>query len=208
MWRALWPGVLILTIHMILFSFTTATSDYGYERKIIDEESGETIGLCTNVELHLLVIIYIVEFIPPCLTVIISFKTIGVDDLYSEAKWVLLCVLVQLQVFFVGVPLVLILQEVDANGRYIGQTLIRWSSLLIIIGFIFLPKMLTVRHMQRKSSKSSTTRDTATTSEDNPTNNPARDAAVGDRASPWAQQQQQNNFPETPANRIQIVTFD
>jgi hypothetical protein len=42
--------------------------------------------------------IYILHFIPAILTGILAWKTSGVDDLYSESKWVLAFILVQFQV--------------------------------------------------------------------------------------------------------------
>jgi hypothetical protein len=42
--------------------------------------------------------IYVLLFIPTILTGIMAWKTSGVDDLYSESKWVLAFILVQFQV--------------------------------------------------------------------------------------------------------------
>ena len=100
-WRVIWPGALLLAVMVgLLIGFTISGSHY-WERHVTDEISGESIGRCTNDgSIVFLFPLYALHFLPMILAGIMAFKTSGVDDLFSESKWVLAFILVQLQVRF------------------------------------------------------------------------------------------------------------
>ena len=98
LWRVLWPFAFFIAAVVAILTAWTATAEYGYERKVIDQVTGESIGQCAGVDDVYLAPIYILQFIPIICTGIIAYMTLGVDDLYSEAKWVLTFILVQMQV--------------------------------------------------------------------------------------------------------------
>ena len=98
-WRAMWPGTLLLTGVIILLSLLSSSGNFRWERQVIDETTGETIGGC-NIDpvVGYFGPIYALHFIPSVLAGVMAWKTSGVDDLYSESKWVLTFILVQVQV--------------------------------------------------------------------------------------------------------------
>ena len=77
----------------------TSVSEFGWVRQEIDSVTGESIGLCTggNSDIYFAPI-YFFEFLTIVLALIMAWKTVGIDDLYSDSKWVLAFILVQIQV--------------------------------------------------------------------------------------------------------------
>lgn len=91
--------MLLFCTEVILLSLMTAGGGLHWERKVLDETTGETIGGCNiDAVVGYLSAIVIVHFIPTILAGVMAWKTSGIDDLYSESKWVLAFILVQVQV--------------------------------------------------------------------------------------------------------------
>lgn len=49
------------------------------------------------------------------------------------------------QVIVVGVPVIILLQDVSSTGRYIGLSLLVWTFPMSVMGLIMAPKMATLR---------------------------------------------------------------
>ncbi|CAB9500494.1 Gamma-aminobutyric acid (GABA) B receptor [Seminavis robusta] len=153
--QVVWPGLFLVLAAIVLLSVWTAVDDFGWYRQEIDEVSGETIGRCIGTYTGAFLIpVGIICTIPTLLTCIMAWKTCDVDDMYSESKWIFSLVLVQIQVIVVGIPVVVILQSVSTNGRYIGVTLITWTFPMSTLGLIMVPKMYALRKEQMGVQKS------------------------------------------------------
>lgn len=101
MFRLLWPCSLLAVIVISMLSYWTSTGDYAWERQEIDSVTGESVGQCMSTladiaPLHCAAVTLLL--IPVCLSGVMAYKTLGIDDLYSESKWVLIFILVQFQV--------------------------------------------------------------------------------------------------------------
>ena len=96
----MWPGLLLESVVLILLSVWTATTEYGWQREEIDEQTGESMGRCegTEVDSWYSIPIVILTMIPPLMTGVMAYRTIDVDATYSEAKWIFVMMLVQCQV--------------------------------------------------------------------------------------------------------------
>ena len=95
----IWPGALLLAVVIGLLTAFTISGTHYWERHITDEISGASIGRCAGEDsIVYLFPIYLLHFVPMILAGIMAFKTSGVDGLYSESKWVLAFILVQVQV--------------------------------------------------------------------------------------------------------------
>lgn len=98
-WRVMWPTVILFSLVISLLAVWTAHVGFDWVRKVIDETTGETIGRCeAEHSAPYIAPIYILHFVPTILAGVMAYKTSGMDDLYSEAKWVLVFILVQIQV--------------------------------------------------------------------------------------------------------------
>ena len=177
----MWPVSLVIAVSISSFTVWQVKSGYGWYRKEVDEVSGETIGACQgedgiNSDLYLLPN-YAMQIATILAAGIMAWRTIGFDDDYSESKWVLALILVQLQVknkipgwsvhsyafvthqnsvishqlqvLIVGGPLIALLQGVDPNLRTLGLALLTFTFPLCTMGLIIFPKVLAVRKMSR-----------------------------------------------------------
>lgn len=75
-------------------------TDYGWERVEIDDTAGESIDKCISGTdlVAFWVTVGILGLIPILLTEIMAWKTIDVDAVYSESKWIFALILVHFQV--------------------------------------------------------------------------------------------------------------
>ena len=96
---------------VVMLSVWTAFGGYSWHRVVIDEISGDSIGMCHS-DVHgsaaYLVVLFLVVFIPFILTGIMAWKTRDVDEQYSESKWIFVLIIAQLEVslhFFVVILL-------------------------------------------------------------------------------------------------------
>ncbi|CAB9500493.1 Gamma-aminobutyric acid (GABA) B receptor [Seminavis robusta] len=157
--QVMWPALSLFVIAVVLLSAWTATTDFGWVREEIDELSGESIGRCTGTNTaKLLIPVDLLVLIPVVLAGVMAWKTSDVDDMYSESKWIFSLILVQLQVFIVGAPLIVILNDVSTTGRYIGLALVVCTFPLSTMGLIFVPKALAVRKASRGGNREETMR--------------------------------------------------
>lgn len=116
------------------------------------------------------------------------------------------------QVLIVGYPMVLVLSTVDANGRFLGLSLITFTIPASTMGLLFLPKMVQVHRMEKAATAAGT----------DPSEPPGDDGAsmsqqAGDpvpglnpttSTSPALQQpQQENNGPRLHTPKVQMVVF-
>jgi 7 transmembrane sweet-taste receptor of 3 GCPR len=183
----------------------TASGEYGWERVEIDAVTGESIGRCTGYVAPCLLLTAFFLFVPVSLAGLMAYKTLGVDDLYSESKWVLIFILVQFQVYLVGAPVLLILRKVSPDGRFIGETLLIWTVPMSTIGLIIFPKVLLVRKM-RKQAEAGTSG--SIDAQDRPSVHSGDTAtSIGDDGPPGVVFSTLDD-PTLRGPRIQIVTFD
>ena len=107
MLHVLWPAGILIAGSLIVLSVWTALGSNGWERVIIDEVTGESIGRCNIGEGNAIFVVplVLISFVPSALTCVMAWKTSDVDDLYSESKWIFSLVLVQLQVMVFRVSL-------------------------------------------------------------------------------------------------------
>jgi 7 transmembrane sweet-taste receptor of 3 GCPR len=92
------PVIFIVSLIVVVQAIWTDKDAYGWEREEIDEMTGESIGQCTGNVGYCLFLTGFFLFVPVALAGAFAYKTLGVDDLYSESKWVLVFILVQFQV--------------------------------------------------------------------------------------------------------------
>ena len=81
--------------------------------------------------------------IPIVATGILAWKT--KDEKYTESMWVFILMLVQVEVILVDVPIVAVLRNVSAEGRYIGYALMLWLFPMSTLSIIMIPKFVKLR---------------------------------------------------------------
>ena len=99
MWRVIWASTLLVLGAIAILTAWTIHGEFGWIRVIIDDVSGESVGLCDGESVYQYSLpVYALHFIPIILSGVMAYKTLGLDNLYSESKWVLALLLVQFQV--------------------------------------------------------------------------------------------------------------
>mmetsp|Transcript_59641 Transcript_59641/g.146216 ORF Transcript_59641/g.146216 Transcript_59641/m.146216 type:complete len:1032 (+) Transcript_59641:145-3240(+) len=140
------PSFAMFFLAFLLLAIWTALTDWGWYRSEVNELTGESIGGCgrgpEGGDLGLLWATIAAAFVPSILTLIMAWKTKDVDDSFSESGWIFALALVQFQTLIVAVPLIVILQDVDAAGRYFGYTILFWLFSTSAVGLIMVPKIL------------------------------------------------------------------
>lgn len=212
MWRMAWPSALFSIFIVSNMAHCTVTSDYGWYRVVIDEVSGESVGSCDTSDGYIPWSYYLMHaafMLPIFHAARVAYKTLGMDELYSESKWVLVFILLQFQVFLVGGPMIHILDGMSPDGKFIGVTMLNWTIATSTIGLIISPKMWTVRQMHCKAAEaeneqreSRPTEEAQLESSDETLSMPRRNSAS---SSPRASNA---SLRSSNAPRVQVVTFD
>ncbi|CAB9503945.1 expressed unknown protein [Seminavis robusta] len=153
LWRALWPGTGVIIITLIFLIIFTVKAEFGWWRIEIDEVTGESVGACTSQSASLFYLIpalFVLKLATVTATGVMAWRTIGLDDMYSDSKWVLAFMLTQTLVLLVSYPIVIILNESNPSGRYIGLSILTFCFPAASSGLMVLPKALSVRKMHLK----------------------------------------------------------
>jgi len=94
------PILAVQVIAILLLTVWTTATDHGWERIELDETTAESIGSCTvdTAGYYILLSIAILAFFPTLLAGVMAWKTIDVDEIFSESKYTFSMILVQFQV--------------------------------------------------------------------------------------------------------------
>jgi len=140
-----WPMLVLVVCAVIVLSVWTAVDGLKWTREILND-TGESIGKCDGDNVGVYIgIIAALMLIPTILTGLMAYKTKDVSDHYSEARWIWILFLVQLEVFLVAVPTVILLRDISTNGRYLGLTFIFWIFPMSTLSLIMVPKVSAYR---------------------------------------------------------------
>lgn len=95
----MWPAMMVEITAMILLAVWTAQTNFGWKRLVLDDATGETMGQCSgDGRMVLLFLALALTLIPTLLTEIMAWKTMDVDEAFSESRWIFALILVQFQV--------------------------------------------------------------------------------------------------------------
>ena len=141
-----WPSAVLVMLAVIVLSVWTATDSLVWVRTELDEYTGESIGSCESEYMNIFAsILLVILIIPTLLTLLMAWKTKDVSDEFSEAKWVWILIVVQIEVLLVAVPTIVILQDVSADGRYLGTVFVLWVLPMSTLVLIMTPKVMAYR---------------------------------------------------------------
>jgi len=144
--QAAWPMLVLAVCAVIVLSVWTAVDGLEWTREILDDDTGESMGKCDGDHAGVYVgLLAVLMLIPAVLTGFMAYKTKDVSAQYSDARWIWVLFLVQLEGFFVAVPTVVVLRNVSTNGRYLGLSFILWIFPVSTLSLIMVPKVLAYR---------------------------------------------------------------
>mmetsp|Transcript_15169 Transcript_15169/g.26287 ORF Transcript_15169/g.26287 Transcript_15169/m.26287 type:complete len:514 (+) Transcript_15169:1-1542(+) len=146
-WKVLIPAFILFLVSLVVLLLFSLLTDYGWQRVIVDDFSGESMGFCASSDATAkpwswFTAVLITSGLPILFALTMAWKTKDVEDSFSESWWIFSMVFVQLQALIVGIPLVAMLKKTSTNGRYVGITLLMWTISTSSVVLIMLPKVL------------------------------------------------------------------
>jgi hypothetical protein len=149
--HVVWPMIIVLICAWGVLSFWTTFDPMEWKRKVMNSDTGESIGQCDCDNLVAWTVsIAFLMLIPTLLTLLMAWKTKDIASCYSESKWIFIMVVVQLEVIVVVIPLIAILRDVSTDGWYLGFIFMIWKFPVTSLGLIFIPKII-AEYRSRKS---------------------------------------------------------
>lgn len=141
--QAIWPFRILLGVTILLLTSWTALGGSYHFRKTIDESTGESIGVCrTDQSLPWLISVSTILGIATFSTIFVAWKTKDVDSAYAESSWIFSAITTQLQVLFVSIPVLIILNGQSSNARHLGISLVVFSFSMSISVLVMFPKFV------------------------------------------------------------------
>jgi 7 transmembrane sweet-taste receptor of 3 GCPR len=141
--RVLWPTSIMLALLALQLLLWTVLDPLRFVRTEIDAETGESVGECVSDHLVAWVSSIVVQLIiPSALTCYMAYRTIDVDESFSEARWIFLMIAVQLEAVLMTIPVVMLLRDVSSDGHYVSVVSLLWAFPVSTLLFLFVPKMI------------------------------------------------------------------
>jgi hypothetical protein len=154
MQQTIWPVIALVLAAFVVLSLWTALDPLQWERIEIDHITGESVGTCQSNNIWAFCVpLMLIILIPVLLAAFMSYKTIDVDSAYSDAKWIFMMIVLQVEVIVFAAPMIVILEGVSVNGRHVGFIVLFWVFPMSALGMIILPKALAVKNSGRAASK-------------------------------------------------------
>jgi len=144
--HVVWPFIALLGITIIILTIWTATDRWQWERVLVeDEPHGKTIGQCTS-EYDIAYISALAGIMvgTTVLAGVMAYKTKDVDKTFSESSWIFTTIVMQFQVFVVGIPILVIVQQISSNAFYLTCVLLICSLTMSTLGLMFGPKLIPI----------------------------------------------------------------
>ena len=152
-----WPVVIMVFAAVALLTAMTAVGPLVWEREIIDNETGESIGRCDSEYLGtFLWPLGALMLISMIFTAFMAWKTNDVDDALSESWWIFTLIVIQVEVVLIGIPVVIILRDLNTTGRYFGAIFMIWTFPASALSLIMLPKIIAHRRAVRGVARQAT----------------------------------------------------
>lgn len=140
------PVLILLGLALVILLVWTIVDPMKYIYITVDEERGEVLGTCeSDHQTAFLFPLMIIMILPALMTEFMAWKTKDVDGVYSESYWIFIMILVQLEIVFFAIPVTIALNEVSAEGQYLGFTIITWVFATSPLGLIIFPKFIAYR---------------------------------------------------------------
>ena len=137
-YRAVLPFGILLALTVVSLSLTTALDPSEWSREIVDDDTGASIGRRTGGNSGVVgLLMIIVTVMAACY----AWRTRDVDSAYSESWWILMLVLLQVEVYIVAVPVIVLLEDVSTDGFYFGNVIVIWIFPISTLVFIMIPKV-------------------------------------------------------------------
>ena len=155
--EVLWPFFIILSLNLLFLVIMTAVDPPVWIRKPINSDVPEvTVGSCDfegEVGSAMLALQGIVNIIAIILLCVQAYRARDIRSEFSEARGVALALFCMLQANIITYPTYLLLDEGDADARYMLLVLAGITSIFALLLFVFGPLISHQRKYQREGGR-------------------------------------------------------
>ena len=139
------PALIFFAVIAAVLSAWAAVEGFEWHRVELDELTGESAGGCggNNTAFWFTPIVFLM-MIPITLTARMAWLTRDVDSVYSESHWIVIMIVSQVQLLLISIPLLLLVDGMNPNVRYVGQSSVFAVFSLTTMFLIFGPKIYEV----------------------------------------------------------------
>ena len=139
------PALIFFAVIAAILAAWAAVEGFEWNRVELDELTGESAGGCggNNTAFWFTPIVFLM-MIPITLTARMAWLTRDVDSVYSESHWIVIMIVSQVQLLLISIPLLLLVDGMNPNVRYVGQSSVFAVFSLTTMFLIFGPKLYEV----------------------------------------------------------------
>ena len=138
-YRAVLPFGILFLLSVIILALSTVLTPPEWVREEVNEETGESMGRCSSGIIDGLATLLLLVI--TVMAGIYAWKTRDVDSAYSESWWILMLILLQLELFILAIPVLLLLEDLSTDGYYFGNVILSFLFPITTLLFIMVPKV-------------------------------------------------------------------
>lgn len=144
------PLVALLTTSLLILIVWTVVDPWTWERAMINESPAEDYGQCVNNNFWaffgpLMALLIFAE----ALTAFFAWKTNDVPEDFRDSSAVIYAILIQLQAWVIGVPILSVLNNSSAEATYFGRVLLIWIFSISSVCMVVVPKIIKAIRLRR-----------------------------------------------------------
>lgn len=144
------PLLALLTTSLLILTVWTIVDPWTWERVVINESPAEDYGQCVNDHFWaffgpLMALLILAEG----LTAFFAWKTNDVPEDFRDSSAVIYAILIQLQAWVIGVPILSVLNNSSAEATYFGRVLLIWIFSISSVCMLVVPMIVKAVRLRR-----------------------------------------------------------
>ena len=146
--QALRPFVVVITVTVLILVIWQAVDPLRWEREIISPSGElplETFGECTSDHMLAFVLpIFVLFVIQMSMAAVVAWKMKDVQAELSESRWIFYGIFTHIQVWAVGIPIVVITDDVSKDAMYLMFAVLCFTFSTSLVALVVWPKLFVV----------------------------------------------------------------
>uniref|UniRef100_A0A6V2K2C7 G-protein coupled receptors family 3 profile domain-containing protein n=1 Tax=Ditylum brightwellii TaxID=49249 RepID=A0A6V2K2C7_9STRA len=137
------PATILITCAIIVLVVWVIVDPLKWDRQTIDDFTGETFGRCSS----RYVTVYISVLTALCVIAtfiagIMAYKCKDISDEFAETRYIFTAILTQVQVWIIGIPIIILVNSMSVNATYIAKALLVFIFAVSVVLLVIGPKIL------------------------------------------------------------------
>ena len=140
--QVLLPFSIIIACSAIVLVIWTVVDPLSWEITVIAEEPRETYGECRSGHiLYFLVPLFSLFFLALAMTCFIAWRMKDIQSELSESKWIFFGIVLHLQIWAIGLPVVNIVDETSKDAEYLMYAVLTFAFSTSLVALVVGPKV-------------------------------------------------------------------